>query len=74
MCLDSPEDDQLLLMPSRWCSNFFIPWMPKIEPNTEIQKFGFRVVFQTDPNLNNILRKNKIYLNGTNFRGFRTKS
>ena len=74
VCLDSPEDDQLLLMRSRWCSNFFIPWMPKIEPNTEIQKFGFRVVFQTDPNLNNILRKNKIYLNGTNFRGFRTKS
>ena len=30
---------------------------PKIKK--EILKFGFRVVFQTDPNLNNILCKNK---------------
>ena len=29
------------------------PWVPKIEPKIkkEIQKFGFRVAFQMDPNL-----------------------
>ena len=37
------------------------PWIPKIRPKIkeEIQKFGFRVAFQTDANLNNILCKNK---------------
>ena len=37
------------------------PWIPKVGPKIkkEIQKFGFRVAFQTDPNLKNILRKNK---------------
>ena len=38
-----------------------IPWVPKIGPKIkkEIQKFGFRVAFQTGPNLKNILCKNK---------------
>ena len=33
-----------------------VPWIPKIGPKTkkEIQKFGFRVAFKTDPNLNSI--------------------
>ena len=33
-----------------------IPWVPKIGPKIkkEIQKFGFRVAFQTGPNLKNI--------------------
>ena len=37
------------------------PWIPKIGPKIkkEIQKFGFRVAFQTGPNLKNILCKNK---------------
>ena len=35
--------------------------LPKIELKIkkEIQKFGYRVLFQTDPNLQNILCKNK---------------
>ena len=38
-----------------------IAWVPKIGPKIkkEIQKFGFRVAFQTGPNLKNILCKNK---------------
>ena len=38
-----------------------IPWVPKIRPKIkkEIQKFAFRVPFQTGPNLKNILCKNK---------------
>ena len=38
-----------------------VPWIPKIGPKIkkEIQKFGFRVAFQTGPNLKNILCKNK---------------
>ena len=38
-----------------------IPWVPKIRPKIkkETQKFGFRAVFQTGPNLNKILCKNK---------------
>ena len=38
-----------------------IPWVPKIGPKIkiEIQKFGFRVAFQTGPNLKNILCRNK---------------
>ena len=38
-----------------------IPWAPKIGPKIkkEIQKFGFRVAFQTGPNLKNILCKSK---------------
>ena len=38
-----------------------IAWRGKIgsKIKREIQKFGFRVAFQTDPNLNNILCKNK---------------
>ena len=37
------------------------PWIPKIGPKIkkEIQKFGFRVAFQTGPNLKNILYKKK---------------
>ena len=37
------------------------PWIPKIglKIKKEIQKFGFRVAFQTGPNLKNILCKNK---------------
>ena len=37
------------------------PWIPKIVPKIkkEIQKIGFRVAFQTGPNLKNILCKNK---------------
>ena len=37
------------------------PWIPKIGPKIkkEIQKFGFRVAFQTGPHLKNILCKNK---------------
>ena len=37
------------------------PWIPKVGPKIkeEIQKFGFRVAFQTDPNLKNILRNTK---------------
>ena len=37
------------------------PWIPKIglKIKREIQKFGFRVLFQMDPNLKNILCKNK---------------
>ena len=37
------------------------PWIPKIGPKIkkEIQKFGFRVAFQTGPNLKNILCKSK---------------
>ena len=37
------------------------PWIPKIGPKIkkEIQKFGFRIVFQTGPNLKNVLCKNK---------------
>ena len=37
------------------------PWVPKIGPKIkkEIQKFGFRVAFQTGPNLKNILCRNK---------------
>ena len=36
-------------------------WIPKIGPKIkkEMQKFGFRVAYQTGPNLNNILCKNK---------------
>ena len=36
-------------------------WVPKIGPKIkkDIQKFGFRVAFQTGPNLKNILCKNK---------------
>ena len=39
-----------------------IPWVPKTGPKIkkEIQKFGFRVAFQTGPNLINILCKNII--------------
>ena len=37
-----------------------IPWVPNIGPKIKKeQKFGFRVAFQTGPNVNNILRKNK---------------
>ena len=38
-----------------------IPWVPKIglKAKKEIQKFGFRAVFQMGPNLKNILCKNK---------------
>ena len=38
------------------------PWTPKIgrKIKTEMQKFGFRVAFQTGPNLKNILSKKKI--------------
>ena len=43
------------------------PWIPKIGPNikTEIQKFGFRVAFQTGPNIKNILclNKDKLFTN-----------
>ena len=37
------------------------PWIPNIRPKIkkEIEKFGFRVEFQTGPNLKNILCKNK---------------
>ena len=37
------------------------PWVPKIGPKIkkEMQKFGFRVAFQTDPNLKNISCKSK---------------
>ena len=40
------------------------PWIPKIGPKIkkEIRKFGFRVAFQTVPNLKNILCKNKYNL------------
>ena len=36
-------------------------WIPKMGPKRkkEIKKFGFRLAFQTGPNLNNILCKNK---------------
>ena len=39
----------------------YFPWIPKIgsKIKKEIQKFGFRVTFQTGPNLNYILWKNK---------------
>ena len=38
-----------------------IPWVPKIGSKTkkEMQKLGFRATFQTNPNLKNILCKNK---------------
>ena len=37
------------------------PWIPKTSPKIkkEIETFGFGVAFQTGPNLNNILCKNK---------------
>ena len=37
------------------------PWIPKMgsKMKKEIQKFGFRVAFQTGPNLKNILCKSK---------------
>ena len=46
-----------------------VPWIPKIEPKIkkEIQKFGFRVAFQTGPNLKNILCKNKDKLIPNNY-------
>ena len=47
------------------------PWIPKIGPKLkkEIQKFGFRVAFQTGPNLKNILCKNKDKLTSNSYPG-----
>ena len=47
------------------------PWVPKIGPKIkkEIQKFGFRVAFQTGPNLKNILCKNKDKLIPNSYAG-----
>ena len=47
------------------------PWIPKIGPKIkkEIQKFGFRLAFQTDPNLKNILCKNKATLIPNSYPG-----
>ena len=47
------------------------PWIPKIEPKIkkEMQKFGFRLGFQTDPNLKNILCRNKDKLIPSSFLG-----
>ena len=46
-------------------------WVPKIGPKIkkEIQKFGFRVAFQTGPNRKNILCKNKDKLILNSYRG-----
>ena len=48
-----------------------ISWVAKIgsKIKREIQKFGFRVAFQTDPNLNNILCKNKDKLIPNSYHG-----
>ena len=47
-----------------------IPWVPNIGPTIKKeQKFGFRVAFQTGPNVNNILRKNKDKLIPNSYRG-----
>ena len=47
------------------------PWIPKIGPKIKkkIQKFGFRVAFQTSPNLKNILSKNKYKLIPNSYPG-----
>ena len=47
------------------------PRVPKIGPKIkkQIQKFGFRVAFQTGPNLKNILCKNKGKLIPNSFPG-----
>ena len=47
------------------------PWIPKIgaKIKKEIQKFGFRVVFKTGPNLNSILCKNKDKLMPNSYPG-----
>ena len=47
------------------------PWISKIGPKIkkEIQKFGLRVAFQTGPNLQNILCKNKDKLTPNSYPG-----
>ena len=48
------------------------PWIPKIGPKIkkEIQKFRFRLGFQTGPNLKNVLCKNKDKLIPNSYPGF----